>query len=71
MNASGGAGGTDGLAQKLMGNFVENHPARVSAQLPALTAGSYRVRVITQHSGGGVFLKEPRQIDYAVDLTVS
>jgi hypothetical protein len=54
-----------------MGNFVENHPARVSAQLPALTAGSYRVRVITQHSGGGVFLKEPRQIDYAVDLTVS
>jgi hypothetical protein len=63
--------GTDGLAQKVMGNLVENHANRVSIQLPALAAGSCRVRVITQFSGGGVFLKEPRQIDYAIDLTVS
>jgi hypothetical protein len=61
---------TDGAVIKVTGNFVENHPARVSAQLPALSAGTYRIRIITQFSGGGVFLKEPRQIDYAPDLIV-
>jgi hypothetical protein len=59
-----------GLAQKVPGNLVENHANRVSAQLPNLSAGTYRVRVITQFTSSG-FLKEPRQIDYALDLTVS
>ncbi|MDR3115387.1 MAG: DUF4469 domain-containing protein [Treponema sp.] len=61
----------DGAAQKVTGNFVENHPARISAPLPVLAAGTYRVRVVTQYSGGGTPLKEPRRIDYPVDLTVS
>ena len=62
---------SDGTAVKVTGNFVENHPSRVSAQLPALSAGMYRVRIVTQFSSGNTLLKEPRQIDYGVDLVVS
>jgi hypothetical protein len=61
----------DGAVIKVTGNFVENHPTRLSAQLPALSAGTYRVRVITQFSAGSTFLKEPRQIDYEVNFAVS
>jgi hypothetical protein len=61
----------DGAAVKVTGNFVENHPARISAQLPSLPAGTYRIRIITQYTSGNTFLKEPRQIDYGVDLAVS
>ncbi|MDR1127001.1 MAG: DUF4469 domain-containing protein [Treponema sp.] len=61
----------DGTEQKVSGNFVENHPGRLSIQLPTLSAGTYRVRIITQFSAGAVFLKEPRIIDYGVELTVA
>jgi hypothetical protein len=61
----------EGTALKVTGNFVENHPTRLSAQLPALAAGTYRVRVVTQYSSSSTLLKEPRQIDYGADLTVS
>jgi hypothetical protein len=61
----------DGAAVKVTGNFVENHPARLSAQLPALTPGTYRARVVTQYTSGGTSLKEPRQIDHDADLTVA
>jgi hypothetical protein len=58
-----------GAATKLTGNFVENHPSRLSIQLPSsIPAGTYRMRVITQYSAG-TLLKEPRQIDSGVDLT--
>jgi hypothetical protein len=61
----------DETAVKIPGNFVENHPSRLSVQLPALTAGSYRVRVVTQYTHGSTLLKEPRQIDYSVELAVT
>ncbi|MDR2793261.1 MAG: DUF4469 domain-containing protein [Treponema sp.] len=61
----------DGSAQKVGGNFIENHPSRLSAQLPTLTAGTYRVRVVTQYASGTFFLKEPRQLDYEAELAVS
>jgi hypothetical protein len=61
----------DGQAQKVTGNLVENHPTCLLAQLPALTAGTYRVRIITQYSSGNTFLKEPRQIDYGVEFAVA
>jgi hypothetical protein len=60
----------DGTAEKITGNFVENHPVRLSVQLPVLSAGTYRARIITQYSAGASLLKEPRQIDYPADLTV-
>jgi hypothetical protein len=60
----------DGAAQKVTGNFVENHPTRLSVQLPVLPAGTYRVRVVTEYASGGGFLKEPRQIDYGAELIV-
>ncbi|MDR2632936.1 MAG: DUF4469 domain-containing protein [Treponema sp.] len=61
---------SDGTEQKLTGNFVDNERNRISAQLPALAAGTYRVRVVTQYTSSG-FLKEPRQINYEVDLAVN
>jgi hypothetical protein len=60
----------DGSALKVTGNFIENHPSRLSAQLPTLTAGTYRVRVVTQYSSGGVLLNDPRQIDSEAELSV-
>jgi hypothetical protein len=60
----------DGSAVKVTGNFVENHPARLSVQLPVLAAGTYRARIITQFTSSGL-LKEPRQIDYEAELSVS
>jgi hypothetical protein len=60
----------DGTAQKIAGNFVENHPVRLTIQMPTLASGTYRVRVVTQYTSGSNFLKEPRQIDYDVELTV-
>jgi hypothetical protein len=54
---------------KIQGNFVENYPTRLSIQLPDLSAGTYRVQVITRYGAGGL-LKEPRTIDYGVDLVV-
>ncbi|MDR0410683.1 MAG: DUF4469 domain-containing protein, partial [Treponema sp.] len=59
-----------GKPVKVTGNLVDNQRNRVSAQLPALAPGVYRVRIITQYSSGSTFLKDPRQIDYDVDLTV-
>jgi hypothetical protein len=44
--------------------------SHLSAQLPVLTAGTYRVRIITQYTGGSALLKEARQLDYNVDFTV-
>ncbi|MDR2782315.1 MAG: DUF4469 domain-containing protein [Treponema sp.] len=61
----------DGSAVRVTGNFIENHPSRLSAQLPALTPGTYRARVVTQYSSGSAALKEPRQIDYEAELSVS
>jgi hypothetical protein len=61
----------DGAAIKVTGNFVENRASRLAAQLPALAAGTYRVRVITQFSHNSTFLKEPRQVESGAELTVS
>jgi hypothetical protein len=61
---------TDGPTIKVTGNLVDNQRNRISAQLPTLSPGPYHLRIITQFSSGGVLLKEPRQIDYGVELTV-
>jgi hypothetical protein len=61
----------DRVEQKIIGNFVENHPTRLSIQLPTLSTGTYCVRIITQYSSGGALLKTPKQIDYEVGLIVN
>ena len=50
--------------------IIENKPSRILAMIPALTAGSYQVKVVTQYSGGGKFLKTPRTFVYPRTLTV-
>lgn len=60
-----------GARTKVRSFFVENRPARVILQTPALEAGEYRIQLITQFAGSSVFLKSPRTIDYPTPLTVS
>lgn len=39
--------------------------------IPALPAGDYTLKIVTQHSGGGTFLKLPKTISFDKILTVS
>jgi hypothetical protein len=58
--------GTETKAEVL----VENKPSRIIAMLPDLPAGNYHVKVVTQHSGGGTFVKTPKVFVYPKVLTV-
>ena len=40
--------------------MVENKPSKIIAMIPALPPAQYQIKVVTQHSGGGVFLKTPK-----------
>jgi hypothetical protein len=46
-----------------------NHPSELIAVIPALTAGVYRVRIVTQHSGSNL-LKKPHTANFDAPLTV-
>jgi hypothetical protein len=49
----------------------ENTPSRVVARVPPVLPGpSPRLRIVTRFTGGSVLLKEPRNIDYDIPLTV-
>jgi hypothetical protein len=50
-------------------DFVINNPAEIIAVIPPLSAGVWRVRVVTQYTGGTV-LKTPRTFTFDKDLTV-
>lgn len=52
-------------------SIVLNRPGEIMATLPALSAGQYRVRIITQYSGSGKFLKTPHVANYDPLLTVT
>ncbi|MHC6202236.1 DUF4469 domain-containing protein [Breznakiellaceae bacterium SP9] len=47
---------------KITGNYAVNDPKKVIFIVPALTAGNYAVKIVTQYSAGGALLKEPRKI---------
>jgi hypothetical protein len=48
-----------------------NDPSRVSFVVPSdLQPGDYRLSIVTQHSGGGTELKNPRTVTLDIDLTV-
>ena len=50
--------------------LVSNKPSSVIAMIPALAAGAYTLRLVTQHSGSNL-LKTPRTIVYDRTLTVA
>ena len=49
---------------------VTNKPSQLIAMIPALAAGNYTVRVVTQSTGGGVLLKTPRSYVFERTLVV-
>jgi len=51
--------------------IIENKPSKIIAMIPALTAGSYQVKVATQFSGGGKFLLSPKIFVYPKNLVVA
>ena len=62
---------TTGTRTKITTHFIENHPSRVVILIPAFAPGVYHLEIRTQHSGNSTFLKAPRVVEFAPDLTVS
>jgi hypothetical protein len=60
----------EGGAQTKATVLIENKPSRIIAMIPALTAGKYQVKVVTQYNGSGKGLKTPKQVVYPKSLTV-
>lgn len=50
--------------------IVNNNPAEIIIVTPELVAGSYLLEVLSQYSGGGIILKEPRSSILDKVLTV-
>jgi nucleoid DNA-binding protein len=44
--------------------IIENKPTRIIAIIPTLKSGNWQVKVVSQFSGGGKFLKEPKMFIY-------
>jgi len=50
--------------------ILENKPSRIMAMIPALAAGNWQVKVVTQFTGSGKSLKTPKMMIYPKNLTV-
>jgi nucleoid DNA-binding protein len=50
--------------------LIENKPSKILAMIPALPAGNYQIKVVTQHTGSGTLLKTPKVFTYPKKLTV-
>jgi hypothetical protein len=59
------------VREKVTGNLAENTAGKIIGKIPALGAGKWKIEVVTQYSGGGTLLKEPRTIGFTHDLMVS
>jgi hypothetical protein len=59
-----------GLRVKVSGHLAENIPSKVIGVIPALSAGKWKVEILSQYTTGSVFLKEPRAISFAGELEV-
>jgi hypothetical protein len=55
---------------KVISNLAENASSKIIALIPALASGGWKLEIITQYSSGSFFLKEPRTITFASELTV-
>jgi hypothetical protein len=57
---------------KAAGHLAENAPHRLIGIIPAsLAPGAYTLEVVTQYSSGQTFLKEPRTLTFAGELTAA
>jgi hypothetical protein len=56
---------------KAEGHLAENTAARVIGIIPNLSAGKYKVAIVTQYTTGAALLKEPRTIESAWAVTVA
>ncbi|MDR1108595.1 MAG: DUF4469 domain-containing protein, partial [Spirochaetaceae bacterium] len=55
---------------KVEGHLAENTASKLIGIIPALTAGAWKLEIVTQFSSGSSFLKEPRSIKSPFTLTV-
>jgi hypothetical protein len=55
---------------KVTENLGLNKSAEIMALIPALSAGTYKLEIVTRVSGGAALLKEPRVIKAESVLTV-
>ena len=51
-------------------DIVNNNPSELIIVIPALAAGEYQVKIITQYSSSNASLKEPRTVTFDRVLTV-
>jgi hypothetical protein len=58
------------VSERAAGNLAENAPAKLIGKIPALAAGKWKVRIVTQYASGGGLTKEPRIIEDRRELTV-
>ncbi|GHU01055.1 hypothetical protein FACS1894147_00180 [Spirochaetia bacterium] len=56
---------------KVAGNLALNRPTEVMGEIPALTAGTYKLEIVTRYSNSTILLKEPRVIKALPILTVA
>ena len=50
--------------------IIENKPSRIMAMIPELKGGTYQIKVVSQFSGGGKFLKLPKTFTYPKSLQI-
>jgi hypothetical protein len=56
---------------KVQSKMPVNKPSELLVVIPALVAGEYKLEIVTQFSGGGTMLKEPRSATFEKVLTVA
>jgi hypothetical protein len=56
---------------KVEAHLAENASNKLIGVIPALDAGVYKLEIITQYTTGSAFLKEPRTLEFAGELTVN
>jgi hypothetical protein len=57
---------------KVTGRMAENAPTKLIGIIPVLTAGAWKVQVVTQYTGtSSTFLKAPRTIESKAEFTVA
>jgi hypothetical protein len=55
---------------KASGRLAENTTSKLIGIIPALSVGTWKAVIKTQYASGAAFLKTPRVVESAVNLTV-
>jgi hypothetical protein len=61
----------DSARVKISEHLGINRATEIVGAIPALTAGAYKLEIVTQFSSGSFLLKEPRSITFPSILTVA